>query len=50
MSYIINAAPMVIDLGIQDLSTRRLPREPEAILNIVLSFISFHRKVQETPS
>lgn len=29
--YIINAAPMVIERGIHDLSTRQLPREPEAI-------------------
>lgn len=29
--YIINAAPMVIERGTQDLSTRQLPREPEAI-------------------
>lgn len=30
-SYIVNAAPMVISLGISDKSTRVLPLEPEAI-------------------
>ena len=49
MSYIINAAPMVIDLGIQDLSTRRLPREPEAIPQHCPKFYIFAQKGPLTP-
>ena len=31
MSYIVNAAPMVIERGTQDLSARSLPREAEQV-------------------
>ena len=49
MSYIINAAPMVIDQGIRDLSTRRVPREPEAIPQHCPKFYIFAQKGPLTP-
>lgn len=47
--YIINAAPMVIELGTQDLSTRQVPRQPEAIPQHCPKFYLFTRKGPLTP-
>jgi len=47
--YIINAAPMVIERGIQDLSTRQLPREPEAIPQHCPKFFLFAQKGPTDP-
>ena len=44
MSTIINAAPKVILNGIQDLSTRTVPREPEQIPIHLPQFFSFAEK------
>jgi hypothetical protein len=48
-TQIINAAPMVIDLGVQDLSTRQLPREPEAIPQHLPKFYLFAQKGPSNP-
>lgn len=40
----INAAPMVDDLGTEDLSTRRVPREPEAIPQHLPVYFLFTQK------
>ena len=47
--YIVNAAPMVIDLGTQDLSTRKLPRETDAVPQHLPKFYLFTRKGPDTP-
>ena len=41
---IVNAAPMVSELGTQDLSTRQLPRVPEAIPQHLPKFFLFAQK------
>ena len=46
-SYIINAAPMDIPLGTQDLSTRQLPRIPEDIPQHLPKFYIFAQKGPE---
>lgn len=43
-TYIVNAAPMVIQYGTQDLSTRQLPREPENIPQHLPKFYLYARK------
>ena len=43
-NQIVNAAPMVIDYGTQDLSTRLLPREPELIPQHLPKFYLFAQK------
>lgn len=48
-TYIINAAPMVIQYGTQDLSTRQLPREPEAIPQHLPKFYLYAQKGPTTP-
>ncbi len=48
-THIVNAAPMVIDLGTQDLSTRQLPREPDAIPQHLPKFWLFAEKGPLTP-
>lgn len=48
-TQIVNAAPMVIDLGVQDLSTRQLPREPEAIPQHLPKFYLFAQKGPSNP-
>ena len=47
--YIVNAAPLVIDRGTQDLSIRALPREPEAIPQHCPKFFLFAQKGPTTP-
>lgn len=46
---IVNAAPMVIEYGTQDLSTRLLPREPEAIPQHLPKVYLFAQKGPLTP-
>jgi hypothetical protein len=46
---IINAAPMVIEYGTQDLSTRQLPREPEIIPQHLPKFFLYTRKGPSEP-
>ena len=48
-THIVNAAPMVIDLGTQDLSTRQLPREPDALPQHLPKFWLFTQKGPLTP-
>lgn len=48
-NQIVNAAPMVIDQGTQDLSTRLLPREPEAIPQHLPKFYLFTQKGPKEP-
>ena len=48
-NQIVNAAPMVIDYGTQDLSTRRLPREPEFIPQHLPKFYLFTQKGPREP-
>lgn len=48
-NQIVNAAPMVIDRGTQDLSTRLLPREPELIPQHLPKFYIFAQKGPLTP-
>jgi len=48
-NQIVNAAPMVIDYGTQDLSTRLLPREPEFIPQHLPKFYLFTQKGPTTP-
>lgn len=48
-NQIVNAAPMVIDRGTQDLSTRLLPREPELIPQHLPKFYLFAQKGPLTP-
>ena len=48
-TYIVNAAPMVIDYGAQDLSFRTLPREPEAIPQHLAKFYLYAQKGPTTP-
>lgn len=48
-NYIVNAAPMVIEYGTQDLSTRLLPREPEAIPQHLPKIYLFAQKGPLTP-
>lgn len=47
--YIVNAAPLVVDLGTQDLSTRRLPRETDNVPQHLPKFYLFTRKGPTTP-
>jgi len=47
--YIVNAAPLVIELGTQDLSSRQLPRESEAVPQHLPKFYMFCRKGPDTP-
>lgn len=47
--YIVNAAPMVIELGTQDLSTRQLPRETDAVPQHLPKFFLFCRKGPTEP-
>lgn len=47
MSF-INAAPLVLDLGTQDLSIETLPREPEAIPQHLPKFYLFTQKPRKT--
>ena len=47
--YIVNAAPMVIELGTQDLSTRQLPRQLEAVPQHLPKFFLYTRKGPTTP-
>lgn len=42
--YIVNAAPLVVDRGTQDLSLRALPREPEAVPQHCPKFFIFAQK------
>jgi hypothetical protein len=49
VTQIVNAAPMVIDLGVQDLSTRQLPREPDAIPQHCPKFWLFTQKGPSNP-
>lgn len=46
---IINAAPMVIQRGTQDLSTRLVPREPEPIPQHLAKFYIYAKKGPTTP-
>lgn len=48
-NQIVNAAPMVIEQGIQDLSTRTLPREAENIPQHLPKFYVFARKGLPVP-
>lgn len=48
-NQIVNAAPMVIDYGTEDLSTRLLPREPELIPQHLPKFFLFTQKGPTTP-
>ena len=48
-NQIVNGAPMVIDYGTQDLSTRQLPREPEAIPQHLPKFYIFAQKGKTDP-
>lgn len=48
-SYIINAAPMVIERGTQDLSTRQLPQDPEALPQHLPKFYVYAQKGPATP-
>jgi len=43
-NQIVNGAPMVIEYGTQDLSTRQVPREPEAIPQHLPKFFLFAQK------
>ena len=43
-NQIINAAPMVIEYGTEDLSTRQLPREAELIPQHCPKFFLYTRK------
>jgi hypothetical protein len=47
--YIVNAAPMVIDLGISDKSTVTLPREQEALPQHLPKFYIYAQKGPSTP-
>ena len=47
--YITNAAPMVRHLGTEDLSTRQVPREPEAIPQHCPKYYLYARKGPSTP-
>lgn len=49
MNQIVNAAPMVIDYGTQDLSTVQLPREPEAIPQHLPKVFLFAEKGPQEP-
>jgi hypothetical protein len=49
VTQIVNAAPLVNDYGTQDLSTRQLPREPEAIPQHLPKFYLFTQKGPVTP-
>jgi hypothetical protein len=48
-TQIVNAAPMVVELGTQDLSTRVLPRVPEAIPQHLPKFFTFAQKGSTEP-
>lgn len=48
-NQIVNAAPMVIEYGTQDLSKRTLPREPEAVPQHLPKFYLFTRKGPTEP-
>lgn len=48
-NQIVNAAPMVIDYGTEDLSTRLIPREPELIPQHLPKFFLFTQKGPLTP-
>lgn len=49
-TQIVNAAPMVIDRGTQDLSTRLLPREPDAVPQHLPKFYLFTQKGPTEPT
>jgi hypothetical protein len=49
-TQIVNAAPMVIDRGTQDLSTRSLPREPDAVPQHLPKFYLFTQKGPTEPT
>ena len=48
-NQIVNAAPMVVEYGTQDLSTRQPPRVPEAIPQHLPKFYLFTQKGPRTP-
>ena len=48
-ALIVNAAPMVIEYGTQDLSTRKVPREPVAVPQHLPKFYLYTRKGPTTP-
>lgn len=48
-NQIVNGAPMVVEYGTQDLSTRQLPREPEAIPQHLPKFFLFAQKGPTDP-
>jgi hypothetical protein len=48
-NQIVNAAPMVVELGTQDMSTRQLPRVPEAIPQHLPKYYLFTQKGPRTP-
>lgn len=47
--YLVNAAPRVVHLGTEDLSTRQVPREPEAIPQHCPKYYIYARKGPSTP-
>lgn len=49
-TYFVNAAPMIQQLGTQDLSTRRLIREPEAVPQHLPKFFLYTEKGPESPN
>ncbi len=48
-TYIVNAAPMVIDLGTQDLSTAQIPALPESLPQHLPKFYLYAQKGPTTP-
>ena len=46
--YLVNAAPRVVHLGTEDLSTRQVPREPEAIPQHCPKYYIYARKGPST--
>lgn len=49
-AIIVNAAPMAIPLGIRDLSTRQVPRDPEAIPTHLPKVYLYTKKGPTTPT
>ena len=49
-TQIVNAAPLVVDLGTQDLSGRQVPIEPEALPQHLPKFWLFAQKGPLTPT
>jgi len=49
-TYFVNAAPMIQQLGTEDLSTRRLIREPDAVPQHLPKFFLYTQKGPETPN